>query len=118
MDGDLAAPTEDKDDAPGRDSPAPDSAPSPPGPEGPGDRRGAGPRGAGSDLADAAGTASRSNGLRRVLIDLALALWLRTAPLRRELRELWHSTIDALRETGPVSGATSAPSAHGSSGTT
>ncbi|WP_319462350.1 hypothetical protein [Micromonospora sp. RTP1Z1] len=106
MDGDPAAPTEDKDNAPGRDSPARDSAPLPPQAEEPGDQSGAG-----SDLTDAAGTASRSTGLRRVLIDLALALWLRTAPLRRKLRELWRSTIDALRETGPVSGATSAPSA-------
>lgn len=106
MDGDPAAPTEDKDDAPGRDSPARDSAPLPSGAEGPADRSGAG-----SDPADAAGTASRSTGLWRVLIDLAVALWLRTAPLRRELRALWRSTIDALRETGPVSGATSAPSA-------
>ena len=111
MDGDPAAPTEDKDDAPGRDSPARDSAPLPPQAEEPGDRSGADPRGAGSDPADAAGTASRSTGLRRVLLDLALALWLWTAPLRWELRELWRSTIDALRETGPVSGATSTPSA-------
>ncbi|MGC5019210.1 hypothetical protein [Micromonospora sp. DT47] len=57
------------------------------------------------------GTGSRSQDFRQHLVQAALALWRRTAPLRRKVKERWRRMIDAFQETAPVSGATWAPSA-------
>ncbi|WP_406045507.1 hypothetical protein OG799_14155 [Micromonospora sp. NBC_00898] len=64
-------------------------------------------------MTDASGARSRSRSqdFRQHLVQVALALWRRAAPLRRKAKERWRRIIDAFQETAPVSGATWAPAA-------
>lgn len=107
MDDGPAAPTKDGDDAAARDTSDQGPAPSSPEAGEPSGRSGADPREATSDTTDASGTASSSDDRWRGLAHRALELWGQTLPYWRKVKEFLWGVINALRETGPVSGATS-----------